>query len=159
MKFCEKHDRFYTSNTCLFITVFGGLISVWLGTVTPINYSIIALVLSVLLCELGIIPSKVLDKGKSSGLITMVVFAAIIPALAKISIGDIATLAFYVVVIFAATIAASLVIICVLPCWKLMGSRSLAFGIAMCQMLGFPSTFLISNEVALALSETEEEKE
>ena len=159
VKFCEKHDRFYTSNTCLFITVFGGLISVWLGTVTPINYSIIALVLSVLLCELGIIPSKVLDKGKSSGLITMVVFAAIIPALAKISIGDIATLAFYVVVIFAATIAASLVIICVLPCWKLMGSRSLAFGIAMCQMLGFPSTFLISNEVALALSETEEEKE
>lgn len=159
VKFCEKHDRFYTSNTCLFITVFGGLISVWLGTVTPINYSIIALVLSVLLCELGIIPSKVLDKGKSSGLITMVVFAAIIPALTKISIGDIATLAFYVVVIFAATIAASLVIICVLPCWKLMGSRSLAFGIAMCQMLGFPSTFLISNEVALALSETEEEKE
>ena len=159
VKFCEKYDRFYTTNTCIFITVFGGLISVWLGTVTPINYSIIALFLSVLLCELGLIPSKVLDKGKASGLITMVVFAAIIPALAKISIGDIATLAFYVVVIFAATIIASLLIMCVLPCWKLMGSRSLAFGIAMCQMLGFPSTFLISNEVAMALAETDEEKE
>lgn len=159
VKLCEKYDRFYTSNTCIFITVFGGLISVWLGTVTPINYSIIALVLSVLLCELGIIPSKVLDKGKASGLITMVVFAAIIPALANISVGDIATLAFYVVVIFAATIIASLLIVCVLPSWKLMGSRSLAFGIAMCQMLGFPSTFLISNEVALALAENDEEKE
>ncbi len=159
VKFCEKYDRFYTANTCIFITVVGGLISAWLGDITPINYSIIALVLSVFLCELGLIPPKVLDKGKTSGFITMVVFAAIIPALANISMGDVATLAFYVVVIFAATIIASLVIVCVLPSWKLMGSRSLAFGIAMCQMLGFPSTFLISNEVALALSETEEEKE
>lgn len=159
VKFWEKHDRFYTANTCIFITVLGGLISAWLGTVTPINYSIIALVLSVVLCEAGLIPPKVLDKGKTSGFITMVVFAAIIPALAKISIENVATLAFYVVVIFAATIIASLLIVCVIPSWKLMGSRSLAFGIAMCQMLGFPSTFLISNEVALALSETEEEKE
>ena len=159
VKFCEKYDRFYTTNTCLFITMLGGLVSVWLGTVTPINYSIIALVLSVILCETGLVPMKVLDKGRASGLITMVVFAAIIPALANISVGDIATLAFYVVVIFAATIIASLVIVCVLPCWKLMGSRSLAFGIAMCQMLGFPSTYLISNEVALALADTEEEKE
>lgn len=159
MTFAEKHDKFYTANTCLFITVLGGMISAQLGQLTGINYSIIALVLSVLLCELGLIPTKVLDKGKASGFITMVVFAAIIPALAKISIGDIATLAFYVVVIFAATILASLLIVCVLPSWKILGSRSLSFGIAMCQMLGFPSTFLISNEVALALSENEEEKE
>ncbi|MBR2002404.1 MAG: permease [Firmicutes bacterium] len=159
VKFCEKFDRFYTANTCIFVTVLGGAISVWLGTVTPINYSIIALVLSVACHEIGIIPSKVLEKGKASGLITTVVFAAIIPALANISIGDIATLAFYVVVIFAATIIATLVIVCVLPSWKILGSKSLSFGIAMCQMLGFPSTFLISNEIALAVAETEEEKE
>ena len=141
------------------MTVLGGAISVWLGTVTPINYSIIALVLSVACHEIGIIPSKVLEKGKASGLITTVVFAAIIPALANISIGDIATLAFYVVVIFAATIIATLVIVCVLPSWKILGSKSLSFGIAMCQMLGFPSTFLISQEIALAVAENEEEKE
>lgn len=159
VKFCEKFDRFYTANTCIFVTVLGGAISVWLGTVTPINYSIIALVLSVACHEIGIIPSKVLEKGKASGLITTVVFAAIIPALANISIGDIATLAFYVVVIFGATIAATFLIVCVLPSWKILGSKSLSFGIAMCQMLGFPSTFLISNEIALAVAETEEEKE
>lgn len=159
VKFCEKFDRFYTANTCIFVTVLGGLASVWLGTVTPINYSIIALVLSVACHELGIIPSKVLDKGKASGLITTVVFAAIIPALANISIGDIATLAFYVIVIFAATIIATFLIICVLPSWKILGSKSLSFGIAMCQMLGFPSTFLISQEIALAVAENEEEKE
>ena len=159
VKFCEKFDRFYTANTCIFVTVLGGAISVWLGTVTPINYSIIALVLSVACHEIGIIPSKVLEKGKASGLITTVVFAAIIPALANISIGDIATLAFYVVVIFGATIAATFLIVCVLPSWKILGSKSLSFGIAMCQMLGFPSTFLISNEIALAVAENEEEKE
>lgn len=159
VKFCEKFDRFYTANTCIFVTVLGGAISVWLGTVTPINYSIIALVLSVACHEIGIIPSKVLEKGKASGLITTVVFAAIIPALANISIGDIATLAFYVVVIFGATIAATFLIVCVLPSWKILGSKSLSFGIAMCQMLGFPSTFLISQEIALAVAENEEEKE
>lgn len=159
VKFWQKHERAYTTNVCLFITVAGSLVSVWLGSLIKLNYSIVALVLSVILCEIGIIPAKVLDRGKASGFITMVVFAAIIPALAKISPANIATLAYYVVIVFAATLIAVFLVVCVLPFWKVMGSRSLAFGVAMCQMLGFPSTYLISNEIALALADTEEEKE
>ncbi|MGI6075088.1 MAG: hypothetical protein ACOYD9_01795 [Pyramidobacter sp.] len=159
VKFWQKHERAYTTNVCLFITVAGSLFSVWLGSLIKLNYSIVALVLSVILCEMGVIPTKVLDRGKASGFITMVVFAAIIPALAKISPANIATLAFYVVIVFAATLIAVFLVICVLPFWKVMGSRSLAFGVAMCQMLGFPSTYLISNEIALALADTDEEKE
>ena len=130
-----------------------------MGDITGINYSILALVLSVIVTEIGLVPEKVLDQGKTSGFITMVVFAAIIPALAKVSIGDLKTLLFQVVVIFAATLIAVFIFLYVLPLWKIVGSKNLAFGIAMCQMLGFPSTYLISNEIAVALSETQEEQD
>ncbi len=40
-----------------------------------------------------------------------------------------------------------------------MGDKSMAFGIGFCQMLGFPSTYLISVEVCNAVAENEEENE
>ena len=46
----------------------------------------------------------------------------------------------------------------VLPGWKIIGSKPLAFGVGFCQMLGFPTTYLISNEVCNAVGETEEER-
>ena len=45
-----------------------------------------------------------------------------------------------------------------LPTWKIVGSRDLAMGIAMAQLLGFPATYLIANEIATALTDDEEEK-
>lgn len=159
VKFYQKHSKFYSANTCIFLTVLGGAVSVLLGEVTGINYSIVALVLSVAISETGVLPEKILDQGKTSGFITMVTFASIIPALAKVSIGDLAQLLFQVVCVFGATILVTFLVICILPGWRLMGSKSLAFGVAMCQMLGFPSTFLISNEIAVALSDNEEEKD
>lgn len=159
VKFYQKHSKFYSANTCIFLTVLGGAVSVLLGELTHINYSIVALVLSVAISETGVLPEKILDQGKTSGFITMVTFASIIPALAKVSIGDLAQLLFQVVCVFGATILVTFLVICILPGWRLMGSKSLAFGVAMCQMLGFPSTFLISNEIAVALSDNEEEKD
>ena len=46
-----------------------------------------------------------------------------------------------------------------LTTWKLVGSRNLAIGIAMSQLLGFPATLLIVNEVATAAAQTPEERE
>lgn len=158
-KFYQKHSKFYSANTCIFITVLGGCLSVALGEMTGINYSIVALVLSVLVSETGILPEKILDQAKTSGFVTMVTFASIIPALANVSIHDLGSLLLQVICVFGATIIVTFLVICVLPGWKLMGSKSLAFGVAMCQMLGFPSTFLISNEIAVALSDNEEEKD
>ena len=47
----------------------------------------------------------------------------------------------------------------ILPLWKFVGSKNLAMGIAMSQLLGFPATYLIVNEVATAVAETEGEKD
>lgn len=159
LTFYQKHEKYYSTNMCLFITVFGGAVSVALGMLTGINYSILALIISVAISETGLLPERILDRAKASGFITTVTFAAIIPALAKVSIGDLSKLLFQVVCIFGITIVANFLFVCILPGWKLIGSKSLAFGVAMCQMLGFPSTFLISNEIANALSDNDEEKE
>ena len=35
----EKFDGFYSSNVCILLAVVGGLLSVWLGELTHINYA------------------------------------------------------------------------------------------------------------------------
>lgn len=44
----EKFDGFYSSNVCILLAVVGGLLSVWLGELTHINYAILGLVLGVI---------------------------------------------------------------------------------------------------------------
>ena len=47
----------------------------------------------------------------------------------------------------------------ILPLWRIQGKKNVALGVAACQLLGFPATYLIANEVATAAAENEEEKE
>ena len=89
----------------------------------------------------------------------MAVFAGIIPALAKINVADLSTLAFQTIVVFAVVLVGSFLIFYVLPTWKFIGSRNLAVGIAMAQLLGFPATYLIAHDVATAAAENEEDRE
>ena len=124
-----------------------------------ISYSIWALLLGAVAGHIGIVPEKILDKGKSSGFFSMVVFAAIIPSLATIKVGDLQTLLFQTVVIFVAVMAGTFIFLYLLPLWKLVGSRNLSIGIAMAQMLGFPATYLIANEIATAVTQDEKERE
>ena len=60
---------------------------------------------------------------------------------------------------FAVSVAAIFLMMKVLPARKIMGDKSMAFGIGFCQMLGFPSTYLISVEVCNAVVDYEEENE
>ena len=143
----EKFDGFYSSNVCILLAVVGGLLSVWLG-----------LVLGVIFTQLGVVPKNLLQKAQASGFINMVVFAAIIPALANISISDLIDLILPLVVVFAVSVLSIFVMMKVLPVWKILGDKSMAFGVGFCQMLGFPSTYLISVEVCNAVAEDEDEK-
>lgn len=88
----------------------------------------------------------------------MVVFAAVIPSLASISLKDLVSLIIPVTVMFAVSILSIFVMMKILPAWKIINSKPLAFGVGFCQMLGFPTTYLISNEVCNAVGETEEER-
>lgn len=157
--FYKSYDKYFTDFICLGIAGLFVWAASFLGKVTPINYSIWALVLGAITGGLGVVPPSILDRGKASGLLQMAVFASIIPSLAKISLSDLSSLGWQTFVIFAAAIAGIYIFMYILPTWKIVGSRDLAVGISMAQLLGFPATFLIANEIATAVAKTPEEKE
>ena len=94
-----------------------------------------------------------------SGFFSMLTFAQIIPSLAKIKFDDLIVMGYYLIVIFGATMIGLYVFTQILPIWKLVGSKNLAMGIVVAQLLGFPATYLICNEIATAVAEDEEEHE
>lgn len=155
--FAERKKVYFTPFVCFAIAVLGAYVSMLLQGVTGVNSTIWCLFLGAALSYLGYIPEKILDHGKSSGFVTMVVFAGIIPSLAKITPGELFTLSWQLVIVFAAVVIGSYIFMCVLPTWKIVGSKNIAMGISMAQLLGFPATYLIANEIATAVAENEEE--
>ncbi|HBE9445707.1 permease [Clostridioides difficile] len=156
--FCEKYDKYYSTNVCIFFIALFSYLGYELSEIIHVNYSIVCLVVGVLVTRIGIVPKDILEKGKIKGFINMVVFAAVIPSLAKVSLTDLIGLFVPIVGMFAASIIGIFLMMKVLPGWKIIGSKPLAFGVGFCQMLGFPTTYLISNEVCNAVGETEEER-
>lgn len=158
-KFAEKYEKYYSTNVCIFLTAFFSFVGYQIAQVIHLNYSIVCMLVGVIVTWLGIVPKDILEKGKLKGFINMVVFAAVIPSLANISLADLGKLFIPVAVMFAVSILSIFIMMKILPGWKIIGSKPLAFGVGFCQMLGFPTTYLISNEVCNAVGETEEERE
>ena len=75
-----------------------------LGDLTPINYSIWALLLGVACAASGLVPTKPLQKSNSYGLMMVAVFGSVIPSLAKVSLSDLGTMAFQTIVLFIAAL-------------------------------------------------------
>lgn len=157
INFSDKNKVYFTPFVCFAIAVFGAYIGILLQDLTGVNNSIWCLFLGATLSYFGVVPEKILDHGKSSGFVTMVVFAGIIPSLAKITPNELMTLSWQLVVVFIAVIVGSYIFMCVLPTWKIVGSKNIAMGISMAQLLGFPATYLIANEIATAVAKNEEE--
>ncbi|GAA6514365.1 hypothetical protein [Merdimmobilis hominis] len=159
VSFAQKNDKYFTQYTCIAIVAFFAWIGFLIEEATGISMSIWCLLLGMLTNQIGLIPAKVLDKGKASGLFMAAMFCTLIPSLAKISISDLMELSVQTVTVFAAVLAGTFLFMYILPLWKFVGSKNLAMGIAMSQLLGFPATYLIVNEVATAVAETEGEKD
>ena len=141
------------------ITAFFAWIATTIGSLTGVNYGIWALLLGALCNSIGIAPPKLLDQSKSTGIMMIAMFGAIIPALAKVSLSDIGTLLFQVVVIFAAAVAGIFLAGWILPTWKICGSRNLAIGIGVEQFLGFPTNVVLVREIATTTGKTEQERD
>lgn len=157
--FFTKNQKYFTDFTCIALAAFFSWLAGVLDALTGINYSIWALLSGATLGYLGFVPTKILERGKASGLLSMLVFAAIIPSLAKIEFSDLSSLGFSALVVLGASLLGLFLVFYVLPGWKISKSKNLALGIAMGQMLGFPATFLISNEIAVAMTDNKEEQD
>lgn len=158
--FADRNQKYFTDFVCIMITVFFGWVSIALGTLIPqVNMSIWALILGAVLGYFNIVPARILDRGKSTGVISMLTYAVIIPSLANIDIKQLSALSFQVVIILAVTIIALIIFFGVLPGYKIIGSKPLAAGVSLTQYLGFPATYLISNEIAKAVTDDPKEQE
>lgn len=158
VSFADKHKEWYSANVMMALVAAGSWVAHILGDLTPINYSIWALLLGVVCAASGLVPTKPLQKSNSYGLMMVAVFGSIIPSLAKVSLSDLGTMAFQTIVLFAAALIGVVLVGWVLPTWKLVGDKDLAVGIGVEQFLGFPSNVVICREVGDAVGETPEEK-
>ena len=158
VSFADKHKEWYSANVMMALVAAGSWVAHILGDLTPINYSIWALLLGVVCAASGLVPTKPLQKSNSYGLMMVAVFGSIIPSLAKVSLSDLGTMAFQTIVLFAAALIGVALVGWVLPTWKLVGDKGLAVGIGVEQLLGFPSNVVICREVGDAVGETPEEK-
>ena len=158
VSFADKHKEWYSANVMMALVAAGSWVAHILGDLTPINYSIWALLLGVVCAASGLVPTKPLQKSNSYGLMMVAVFGSIIPSLAKVSLSDLGTMAFQTIVLFAAALLGVALVGWVLPTWKLVGDKDLAVGIGVEQFLGFPSNVVICREVGDAVGETPEEK-
>ena len=156
--FADKHKEWYSANVMMALVAAGSWVAHILGDLTPINYSIWALLLGVVCVASGLVPTKPLQKSNSYGLMMIAVFGSIIPSLAKVSLSDLGTMAFQTIVLFAAALIGVALVGWVLPTWKLVGDKDLAVGSGVEQFLGFPSNVVICREVGDAVGETPEEK-
>lgn len=157
--FHEKHNKYYTTYMTLGIAAAVLFVCDLIASATGISISIWALLSGMTLNQVGLVPNGILDKGKSSGLWMVASFASLIPSLAKITFEQFTELALQTGIVFAAVLGGIFIVFYVLPTWKFIGSKNLCIGIATSQLLGFPATFLIVNEVATAVAETPDEKE
>ena len=158
VSFADKHKEWYSANVMMALVAAGSWVAHILGDLTPINYSIWALLLGVVCAASGLVPTKPLQKSNSYGLMMVAVFGSIIPSLAKVSLSDLGTMAFQTIVLCAAALICVAMVGWVLPTWKLVGDKDLAVGIGVEQFLGFPSNVVICREVGDAVGETPEEK-
>ncbi len=157
--FFEKNQKYYGQFVCLAICAFFTWVSFSIAKFTGLSYSIWCLLLGALISTMGLVPKNILLHAKSSGIFNCAVFATIIPSLAKIQFGDLIVLSYSTIAVFVVVFAALYVAFYILPLWKIQGTKNIAMAVACCQLLGFPATYLIANEVAQAASETEEEKQ
>ena len=157
--FWKKHKKYYTNYMCLGITAVVAFCSYTIAQYTPyLNYAIWALIIGCLLNVGGVVPPRILNHGKAIGVIMMATFARIIPSLAEIEWSDLAVLGYQTLMVFGAVLIFPFVFLYILPLWKLVGSRNMAVGVAMAQLLGFPATQLVVDEVSLAIGEDERER-
>lgn len=158
VSFADKHKEWYSANVMMALVAAGSWVAHILGDLTPINYSIWALLLGVVCAASGLVPTKPLQKSNSYGLMMVAVFGSIIPSLAKVSLSDLGTMAFQTIVLFDAALIGVALVGWILPTWKLVGDKDLAVGIGVEQFLGFPSNVVICREVGDAVGDTPEEK-
>lgn len=138
----------------LLASILGDLCQGW------VNMSIWCMVLGIICRNTGLVPSNLLrDYAKANGFFSFLSLCTIIPSLAKVDWAQLPVIGFKAVVIFVAVVIFTFIVFYLTPAWKIVGSKNLSIGIAMCQLIGYPGTELIATEITNAVAQTPEERD
>lgn len=160
--FWQKHKQFYSNFVCLAIAATIAFVAYLLGEATNgwIGQSLWSMILGIVARNLGLVPGHFLrDTSRSTGFFNFLTMVTMIPSLAKINLAQIPVIGFNALMIFIFAMVVLVVAFRFTPLWKVCGSKSLALGIAMCQMIGYPGTQLIADEIANAVGATDAERD
>ena len=157
---------YYTTFICLAIGATAIVLAQTIAKVlkpTPlsfINMSILCMVFGITARNTGLVPPNIMrDQAKANGFFSFLSLCTIIPSLAKIDVSMLPSIGFATVVIFVLVMVFTFITFMLTPAWKVVGSKKLAIGIAMCQMIGYPGTELIATEITNAVAQTDEERD
>lgn len=158
--------KYYTTFICLAIGAAAIVLAQTIAKMlkpTPlsfINMSILCMVFGITARNTGLVPPNIMrDQAKANGFFSFLSLCTIIPSLAKIDVSMLPSIGFATVVIFVLVLVFTFITFMLTPAWKVVGSKKLAIGIAMCQMIGYPGTELIATEISNAVAQTEEERD
>ncbi|MDD3570219.1 MAG: hypothetical protein PHY44_03860 [Lachnospiraceae bacterium] len=161
-QFCVKYGKYYTNFVCLAIAATVVFVAYLLGKATNgwVSQSLWSMIIGIALRNTGIIKGHFLrDQAKAVGFFSFLTMITIIPSLAKVDLSTLPEIGFAAFLIFLVTTGGVLGVFLFTPAWKLVGSRQLAIGISMCQMIGYPGTQLIADEIAKTVGQTQEEQD
>lgn len=147
-----------------FILIMKAMLVGWLAVFVAgllgdvINKYVMALIFGIIFYELGFLENKILEKANSMG-ITM--FALMVPVFSDLPQATPAMILSLVLPILTSFLLAvvGIAIVSIILGKALGYSWRLSLAIGVTCMFGFPGTFIISEEVAQAVSETDEERE
>ena len=117
---------------------------------------VMALVFGVLAYELGFLEGRILEVAASSGLSIFIMLLPTYVNLSKATPQMVASLLFPIVVSFAAAVV-GLIVSSLIISKIAHTSFDLTLAIGSCCLIGFPGTFIVSDEVARTYGDTEEE--
>lgn len=156
--FYDRHAKYYTVFVCLAIGSIAAYIAVLLGSVSGISNTIWSMALGIAARAFGLVPPNYLKtKGNAQGVFSWLALASVIPSLGRVDISMVPIIGFKVLVIFAVAMAAIFVVFKFTPAWRILGDKDLSIGVAMCQMIGYPGTQLVVDEIAKAVAKNDDE--
>jgi hypothetical protein len=148
-----------TSFILMFKTFLVGYLAVWFGEVTGgyVHKLVLALIFGIVFYELGFLEYDIFTKANAGG---YAMFFCLIPIWAGLTDADPAMV---INLIFPIALSFGISLVCIaitsLVLGKILGySWAISMAISSTCLYGFPGTYIISDEVSTAITETDEEK-
>ena len=159
-QFPAMKEKYQTS----FILLMKALFVAWLAIFSAellggvINKFVLALVYGIIFYELGFLEQKILDKANATGVMLFALMVPVFASLPKATPEMIGTLIFPMVIVFIISLIGIAAISLLLG--KLLGySWRMAIAVGVTCLFGFPATFIIAEEISVAVSSNADERD